>query len=213
MTTDPVSACYFFTSRSTNVHLSLIVILRMTVSWIFTCSCLAAIISPLSWRQPSDVTKCYNHGRGGHGLPLPGPQTLPVGTEVRPRRGSHAIDRSVKHVTSMFGLRAYDLPSQVRASTTKARAASRPDSQKRGVSVPARQPEDRASGCVPRRVARVLHKADDQNGRRRARPFVGSGSAAIAPRRLGRRYLGVELSEEYLWLSGKRLARTPSSGK
>lgn len=42
-------------------------------------------------------------------------------------------------------------------------------------------------------------------------PFMGSGSTAIAARGLGRRYAGVELSEQYLWLSGKRLARTPLS--
>jgi len=42
-------------------------------------------------------------------------------------------------------------------------------------------------------------------------PFMGSGSTAIAARGLGRRYVGVELSEDYLWLSGKRLARTPFS--
>jgi site-specific DNA-methyltransferase (adenine-specific) len=42
-------------------------------------------------------------------------------------------------------------------------------------------------------------------------PFMGSGSTAIAARGLGRRYVGLEHSEEYLWLSGKRLARTPLS--
>ena len=44
-------------------------------------------------------------------------------------------------------------------------------------------------------------------------PFMGSGSTAIAARGLGRRYAGVELSEQYLWLSGKRLARTSLSRK
>jgi len=42
-------------------------------------------------------------------------------------------------------------------------------------------------------------------------PFMGSGSTALAARGLGRRYVGAELSEDYLWLSGKRLARTPLS--
>jgi site-specific DNA-methyltransferase (adenine-specific)/site-specific DNA-methyltransferase (cytosine-N4-specific) len=42
-------------------------------------------------------------------------------------------------------------------------------------------------------------------------PFMGSGSTALAARGLGRRYVGVELSEDYLWLSAKRLARTPLS--
>jgi site-specific DNA-methyltransferase (adenine-specific) len=42
-------------------------------------------------------------------------------------------------------------------------------------------------------------------------PFMGSGSTAIAARGLGRRYVGLELSEEHLKLSAKRLARTPLS--
>ena len=40
-------------------------------------------------------------------------------------------------------------------------------------------------------------------------PFMGSGSTAIAARGLGRRYVGVERSEDYLCLSAERLARTP----
>lgn len=39
-------------------------------------------------------------------------------------------------------------------------------------------------------------------------PFMGSGSTALAARGLGRRYVGVELSESYLWASAERLART-----
>lgn len=38
-----------------------------------------------------------------------------------------------------------------------------------------------------------------------------SGTMALAARGLGRRYVGVELSEDYLWDSAKRLARTPLS--
>jgi len=42
-------------------------------------------------------------------------------------------------------------------------------------------------------------------------PFMGSGSTALAARGLGRRYVGLELSEEYLCLSAERIARTPLS--
>lgn len=42
-------------------------------------------------------------------------------------------------------------------------------------------------------------------------PFMGSGSTALAARGLGRRYDGVERSEDYLCLSAERLARTPLS--
>jgi site-specific DNA-methyltransferase (adenine-specific) len=43
-------------------------------------------------------------------------------------------------------------------------------------------------------------------------PFMGSGSTALAARGLGRRYEGVERSEDYLFLCAKRLARTPLLG-
>jgi DNA modification methylase len=42
-------------------------------------------------------------------------------------------------------------------------------------------------------------------------PFMGSGTTALAARKLGRRYEGVERSEDYLLLSAKRLVRTPLS--
>lgn len=42
-------------------------------------------------------------------------------------------------------------------------------------------------------------------------PFMGSGTTAVAARGLGRRYVGAELSEDYLTLSAERLARTPLS--
>jgi site-specific DNA-methyltransferase (adenine-specific)/site-specific DNA-methyltransferase (cytosine-N4-specific) len=43
-------------------------------------------------------------------------------------------------------------------------------------------------------------------------PFMGSGSTALAARELGRRYEGVERSDDYLCLSAERLARTPLLG-
>jgi site-specific DNA-methyltransferase (adenine-specific) len=43
-------------------------------------------------------------------------------------------------------------------------------------------------------------------------PFIGSGSTALAARGLGRRYEGVERSEDYLHLCAERLARTPLPG-
>jgi site-specific DNA-methyltransferase (adenine-specific) len=44
-------------------------------------------------------------------------------------------------------------------------------------------------------------------------PFMGSGTTALVARGLGRRYVGVELSEDYLWASAERLARTPLSNR
>lgn len=44
-------------------------------------------------------------------------------------------------------------------------------------------------------------------------PFMGSGTTALSARGLGRRYVGVELSENYLWASAERLARTPLSNR
>jgi DNA modification methylase len=44
-------------------------------------------------------------------------------------------------------------------------------------------------------------------------PFMASGTTALSARGLGRRYVGVELSENYLWASVERLARTPLSNR
>jgi site-specific DNA-methyltransferase (adenine-specific) len=37
-------------------------------------------------------------------------------------------------------------------------------------------------------------------------PFMGSGSTAVAARRLGRSYLGFEISQEYCDITEKRVA-------
>jgi hypothetical protein len=39
-------------------------------------------------------------------------------------------------------------------------------------------------------------------------PFVGSGTTAAAAKRLGRRYVGIDISPEYVKLSRKRLVET-----
>ena len=39
-------------------------------------------------------------------------------------------------------------------------------------------------------------------------PFMGSGTTAIAARQLGRKYIGFEISQEYVDLANKRLQET-----
>ena len=39
-------------------------------------------------------------------------------------------------------------------------------------------------------------------------PFMGSGTTAIAARQLGRKYIGFEISKEYVDLANKRLQET-----
>jgi DNA modification methylase len=40
-------------------------------------------------------------------------------------------------------------------------------------------------------------------------PFMGSGTTAVVARRLGRNFLGIDLSAEYVELAARRLARSP----
>jgi site-specific DNA-methyltransferase (adenine-specific) len=60
---------------------------------------------------------------------------------------------------------------------------------------------------LPEFFARLMTEAGDTV----LDPFMGSGTTALAARGLGRRYVGLELSEEYLCLSAERIARTPLS--
>jgi site-specific DNA-methyltransferase (adenine-specific) len=41
-------------------------------------------------------------------------------------------------------------------------------------------------------------------------PFMGSGTTAVAARELGRKFIGFEISEEYVNLANKRLIETKS---
>ena len=48
------------------------------------------------------------------------------------------------------------------------------------------------------------------NGKSVFDPFMGSGTTAVAAKKLGREYFGVELSPEYVSASEKRLSETPA---
>ena len=39
-------------------------------------------------------------------------------------------------------------------------------------------------------------------------PFMGSGTTAVAARQLGRKYIGFEISQQYVDLANKRLQET-----
>jgi site-specific DNA-methyltransferase (adenine-specific) len=56
-------------------------------------------------------------------------------------------------------------------------------------------------------VERVL-RASSQAGDIMLDPFMGSGTTAVVATKLGRRYVGFEINEEYVRLSAKRLDRT-----
>jgi len=63
----------------------------------------------------------------------------------------------------------------------------------------------------PQLVLERILKASSNRGEILLDPFMGSGTTAVVARRLGRRFLGFELNEEYVRLSMKRLDRTQPS--
>ncbi len=67
---------------------------------------------------------------------------------------------------------------------------------------------DGIHGCqMPEALLMRIIMASSNRGDVVLDPFVGSGTTAIAARRLGRQYVGIDISETYVELTRKRLAR------
>ena len=60
----------------------------------------------------------------------------------------------------------------------------------------------------PERLVERVMRASSNPGDVVLDPFMGSGTAAVVAVRLGRRFIGFEINEEYIRLSAKRLDRT-----
>ncbi len=65
----------------------------------------------------------------------------------------------------------------------------------------------------PLNIILPLIKASSNSNNLILDPFCGSGTTCVAAKQLGRRYIGMEISEEYCGIARKRLANTDISTK
>lgn len=69
-------------------------------------------------------------------------------------------------------------------------------------------------GCqMPEALLQRIVMASSNPGDVVLDPFVGSGTTVVAAKRLGRRYIGIDVSPEYATHAGARVARTPDESR